>query len=201
MTQNIPNQNGNFPNNSSQPPSPNNPNNSFKPGTPGGQGHQMQPYQPGNQAHPYPPQPGNQSPMPPAPIGGNYQWNNYGQPQGQSFPGQPAPGNYQQYPPFPGQPVPGMASPMPNQAAQQYPDQKSKLVAGLLGIFLGALGVHNFYLGNTGKAVAQLLMSLLSLGFLAGISAIWGLIEGIVILAAKPGSPWAVDARGIPLSS
>lgn len=40
-----------------------------------------------------------------------------------------------------------------------YP-QKSKMAAGLLGIFLGGLGVHNFYLGYTGKAVAQLLISL-----------------------------------------
>ena len=38
---------------------------------------------------------------------------------------------------------------------------KSKLTAGLLGIFLGGFGVHNFYLGYTGKAVAQLLIALL----------------------------------------
>ena len=37
--------------------------------------------------------------------------------------------------------------------------QKSKLVAGLLGIFLGGLGIHNFYLGYTGKGVAQILLS------------------------------------------
>ena len=36
------------------------------------------------------------------------------------------------------------------------PDAKSKLVAGLLGIFLGTFGVHNFYLGYTGKAITQL---------------------------------------------
>lgn len=35
------------------------------------------------------------------------------------------------------------------------PDAKSKLVAGLLAIFLGTFGVHNFYLGYTGKAVTQ----------------------------------------------
>ena len=79
-------------------------------------------------------------------------------------------------------------------------NQKSKLAAGLLGIFLGSLGVHNFYLGNTGKGVAQLLMSLLSLGILAGISWIWGLIEGILILTAQSGSqPWGVDSEGVPL--
>ncbi|CCY71409.1 putative membrane protein [Clostridium sp. CAG:921] len=55
---------------------------------------------------------------------------------------------------------------------------KSKLAAGLFGIFLGGLGVHNFYLGYTGKAVAQLLLSLLSCGLLSWVSSIWGLIEG-----------------------
>lgn len=59
---------------------------------------------------------------------------------------------------------------------------KSKIVAGLLGIFLGCFGVHNFYLGYTGKAVAQLLITVLSCFFLSPISAIWGLIEGILIL-------------------
>ena len=80
--------------------------------------------------------------------------------------------------------------------------RKSKVAAGLLGIFLGCFGAHNFYLGYTGKAVAQLLITLLSLGFLAVIPAIWALIEGILILSAQPGAqPWGVDARGVPLSS
>lgn len=82
---------------------------------------------------------------------------------------------------------------------QQNSSSKSKLVAGLLGIFLGGLGVHNFYLGHIGKAVVQLLISLLSFGFLAAISCIWGLIEGILILTSQPGSSWNADARGIPL--
>lgn len=81
-------------------------------------------------------------------------------------------------------------------------NQKSKVAAGLLGIFLGVFGIHNFYLGYTGKAVAQLLITLLSLGFLAVVSAIWGLVEGIIILTATPGTqPWGVDARGVPLSN
>lgn len=33
---------------------------------------------------------------------------------------------------------------------------KSKVAAGLFAIFLGHCGVHNFYLGNVGKAVLQL---------------------------------------------
>ena len=75
------------------------------------------------------------------------------------------------------------------------PEAKSKLAAGLLGIFLGSLGVHNFYLGYTGKAVAQLLISLLSCGMLAWASAIWGLIEGILLLTGSIN----VDGNGNPL--
>ncbi len=62
---------------------------------------------------------------------------------------------------------------------------KSKMAAGLLGIFLGAFGVHNFYLGYTGKAVAQLLITCLSCGILSPISAVWGLIEGILIICGN----------------
>lgn len=72
---------------------------------------------------------------------------------------------------------------------------KSKIAAGLLGIFLGTFGVHNFYLGYTGKAVGQLLITILSCGTLAGISSIWGLIEGIMILTGSINT----DANGKPL--
>ena len=34
--------------------------------------------------------------------------------------------------------------------------QKSKIIAGILGIFLGGFGIHNFYLGRTTRAVIQL---------------------------------------------
>lgn len=83
-------------------------------------------------------------------------------------------------------------------------EAKSKIAAGLFGIFLGCFGVHNFYLGYTSRAVTQLvltivsypLMCLFGLGvlLLMGIS-IWGLVEGIMILAGKIN----VDAKGIPL--
>ena len=69
-------------------------------------------------------------------------------------------------------------------------EQKSKLTAGLLGIFLGGLGVHNFYLGYTGKGVAQILLS-----FCFGLGAIWGFIEGILILTGSINK----DAEGVPL--
>lgn len=63
--------------------------------------------------------------------------------------------------------------------------EKSKVTAGVLGILLGCLGIHNFYLGYMGKAWTQLLISVLSLGFLSFIPAVWGLIEGILILAGN----------------
>ena len=88
------------------------------------------------------------------------------------------------------------------QAAQQQPGygyaQKSKIVAGLLGLFLGTLGVHNFYLGYTGKAVAQLLLTLIGWIILIGpiISGIWALIEAVLILCSSYGSNWHRDGRG-----
>lgn len=78
---------------------------------------------------------------------------------------------------------------------QTNQNAKSKIAAGLLGIFLGSLGIHNFYLGYTGKAIAQLLISLLSCGTLAVVSEIWGLIEGIMILTESINT----DANGNPL--
>lgn len=63
--------------------------------------------------------------------------------------------------------------------------QKSKLVAGLLGIFLGAYGIHNFYLGYTKRALIQLLLTVLSCFTLSVVSGIWGLVEGIMILCGS----------------
>ena len=69
-------------------------------------------------------------------------------------------------------------------------ERKSKLTAGLLGIFLGGLGVHNFYLGYIGKGIAQICLSLCF-----GAGAIWGFIEGILILTGNISK----DAKGVPL--
>lgn len=81
---------------------------------------------------------------------------------------------------------------------------KSKLVAGLLGIFLGCFGVHNFYLGYTGKAVTQLVLTIV--GFVlccvvVGVFLvlgiwIWSLVEAIMILCGKID----VDANGCALT-
>lgn len=104
--------------------------------------------------------------------------------------------------PFPGQSFQGQAyqQQMPGVPPQGYYAPKSKMAAGLLAIFLGALGIHNFYLGHTGRGVAQLLISVLSIGTLAWVSWIWSIIEGVLIFSAQSGQqPWGVDASGYPL--
>jgi len=68
----------------------------------------------------------------------------------------------------------------------QSPEAKSKVAAGLLGIFLGSLGIHKFYLGYTSPGVIMLLVSLvggaITCGVATGVMSIIGLIEGIVYL-------------------
>ena len=74
---------------------------------------------------------------------------------------------------------------IPSEPAKAKVSSKSKIIAGLLAIFLGAYGVHNFYLKYTGKAVTQLILTLLgccTLGISSMISILWSFIEGIMIL-------------------
>lgn len=74
--------------------------------------------------------------------------------------------------------------------------QKSKIIAGILGIFLGGFCIHNFYLGRTNRAVIQLVLTI----FTFGVASLWGFIEGILILVSAPGSEWHRDGNGIELT-
>jgi hypothetical protein len=69
---------------------------------------------------------------------------------------------------------------------------KSRLTAGMLGIFLGAFGVHRFYLGFTSIGVLQILVTIAT----CGVGGLWGIIEGGLILG---GSGIKTDADGRPL--
>jgi TM2 domain-containing membrane protein YozV len=60
--------------------------------------------------------------------------------------------------------------------------QNKRILAGVLAIFFGALGIHKFVLGYYKEGVIMLVVSLLSFGFLAGLMALIGLIEGILYL-------------------
>ena len=70
---------------------------------------------------------------------------------------------------------------------------KSKLIAGILAIVLGSAGVHDFYLGYTGKGIAHLLMYIFLLGW---VSQIWALVEALYIFTGKI----STDADGVPLT-
>ncbi|MBR2087821.1 MAG: TM2 domain-containing protein [Oscillospiraceae bacterium] len=71
-------------------------------------------------------------------------------------------------------------------------EQKSKLTAGLLGIFLGGFGVHRFYLGYTKMGIIQIVVTLVT----CGMGSLWGFVEGILILC---GNTITTDANGNPL--
>jgi TM2 domain-containing membrane protein YozV/RNA polymerase subunit RPABC4/transcription elongation factor Spt4 len=61
---------------------------------------------------------------------------------------------------------------------------KNKIVAGVLGVLLGCLGIHKFYLGYTKQGLIMLLVSILTSWTWIGPGLIGtiGLIEGIMYL-------------------
>jgi TM2 domain-containing membrane protein YozV len=75
-------------------------------------------------------------------------------------------------PPPPSPDVPGVGSP---------PTVESKrLVCGILGILLGAFGIHKFVLGYTKEGVIMLVLTITCIGY--PFMAVIGLIEGIMYL-------------------
>jgi len=107
----------------------------------------------------------------------------------------------------PGQypPPPGYGDPYAGQPGYYYPDpaapfgydmhgrpysDKQKLIAGLLQILIGGLGIGRFYTGHTGIGIAQLVVTLVT----CGLGGLWGIIDGILILVNG-----GTDAQGRPL--
>ena len=138
-------------------------------------------------------QPDGQSAPPPPP---------YGAPAPPPSAGATPPPYEQAAPPPYGQPMP------PQQPQAGYPynpaapygvhpitgvpySDKSKLVAGLLQIFLGGLGIGRFYIGDTKIGVWQIVVTV----FTCGIGSLWGLIDGIIMLATDN----VTDSQGRPL--
>ena len=153
-----------------------------------------QPYAP--VAQPYAPAPINAQPSAPSPYGSS--------PLGLSQAAAPAPAattpaaapawsNMQ--PPPPGAPYPYSQAPFPGYqyappAVAYGHAPKSRTTYIVLGIFLGALGIHNFYAGYTGRAVGQLCLTVLTLGYLGIISWIWAIIEICVVDKDSAGMPF-----------
>lgn len=65
---------------------------------------------------------------------------------------------------------------------------RSRIYAGLLGIFFGAFGAHRYYLGYKRLACVQIAVTILT----GGIGGLWGTFEGWSILLGKLG----FDAAG-----
>ena len=59
--------------------------------------------------------------------------------------------------------------------------RKMKAVYVVLGFFLGSIGVHNFYAGYKRRAIAQLLITVLSFGYLLLVSWAWAIVEIIMV--------------------
>ncbi len=77
--------------------------------------------------------------------------------------------------------LPAGAQPLRHAAYLQGRQPRSRTTYIVLGIFLGALGIHNFYAGYTGRAVGQLCLSVLTLFYLAIISWVWAIVEICIV--------------------
>jgi len=99
-----------------------------------------------------------------------------GQPYGQPPYGQPPYG----YPPY-GQPGYGPA-PYGYPTTRPPYDSSKKILAGILGILLGAFGIHKFVLGYVAEGVIMLLVTVLTCGIGGAVMGVIGLVEGIIYL-------------------
>ena len=82
---------------------------------------------------------------------------------------------------------------------------RSRWAAAAFGIVMGAFGVHNFYLGHTGRGIAQIAITVAvyanvcsgtlpqAAAFL--LAGLWGFIEGVLIAVGESDT----DAEGKPL--
>lgn len=92
--------------------------------------------------------------------------------------------------------APGLPRPTAHLAWQDAPfgrepgtglpySDKSKVTAGILQLFLGAVGAGRFYTGHTEIAIAQLIVTIVTFG----LGAVWGVADGIVLLAGRNTDP------------
>ena len=105
-----------------------------------------------------------------------------------------APGAQQ---PVYGQPAygqPSFGQPAFGQGAYATPP-KQWIVALLLAFFVGAFGIHNFYLGYTTRGIIQLVLAITLIG--APVAAIWAFVEFIMIIMRY--GAYGCDAQGRPL--
>ena len=77
------------------------------------------------------------------------------------------------------EPLPGIVQEQPSPqsyTAQQHPqgaETKSRVIYVILGIFLGVLGIHNFYAGRTYRGLGQLLTTIFVGWMMLPLFAVW----------------------------
>jgi TM2 domain-containing membrane protein YozV len=80
-----------------------------------------------------------------------------------------------------GLPTPPSAIPTFPTAGYANPNAKDRVAYVLLAVFLGHLGIHNFFAGYTSRAVIQLVITIVTCGFGALVTWIWAIIEAITV--------------------
>jgi len=61
-------------------------------------------------------------------------------------------------------------------------EESKRVLAGVLAILLGSLGIHKFVLGMTTPGIILLLATVLTCGLGSMVTSIIGLVEGIIYL-------------------
>lgn len=80
--------------------------------------------------------------------------------------------------PVTGAPQPGLSA--DTRALMMFEaNKKQAVIAYLLWFFVGYFGGHNFYLGRTGVAIAQLLLTLTIIGIV--ITFVWHMVDAFLI--------------------
>ena len=64
----------------------------------------------------------------------------------------------------------------------QIPGADKKMLAGILGILIGCLGIHKFVLGYQKEGIIMLVVTVVTCGLGGMIMGIIGLIEGVMYL-------------------
>jgi TM2 domain-containing membrane protein YozV len=78
-------------------------------------------------------------------------------------------------------PNPPFANPVNYRSAPPR-DSSKRIMAGLFGILMGAMGIHKFVLGYTGAGLIMLLITIFTCGWGGLVFGVIGFIEGIIYL-------------------
>lgn len=82
------------------------------------------------------------------------------------------------------------------------PSGKSRGVAGLLALLMGAFGLHYFYLGKTGAGIIFLILCIISCGVLAAVTEIVAIIQAVLFFTSTQEefeSKWVNTPSNFPL--